>query len=154
MPMTATAAGRRFLPRVTVASIVERDGRFLLVEEQVGGRLVLNQPAGHLDAGESLIEAAARETLEETGFHVEPWALVGVYQLDQRQRHFVRFAFAARVTGHEPERELDVGIVRALWLEREQIAACDNLRSSLVLRAVDDYLSGQRAPLALLRHLP
>lgn len=154
MPMTATTAGRRFLPRVTVASIVERDGCFLLVEEQVGGRLVLNQPAGHLDAGESLIEAAARETLEETGFHVEPWALVGVYQLDQRQRHFVRFAFAARVTGHEPERELDVGIVRALWLDREQIAASDNLRSSLVLQAVDDYLSGQRAPLALLRHLP
>ncbi|MCB1588744.1 MAG: NUDIX hydrolase [Xanthomonadales bacterium] len=145
---------RRFAPRVTVATIVEQDGRFLLVEEQVGGRLVLNQPAGHLDPGESLIEAARRETLEETAYHVEPWSLVGVYQLDQRQRHFVRFSFAARLLSHEPERQLDDGIVRALWLDRDEIAAQTNLRSVMVLRSIDDYLSGQRAPLNLLTHLP
>jgi 8-oxo-dGTP pyrophosphatase MutT (NUDIX family) len=145
--------GRNFVPRVTVGCVIEQDSRFLLVEELIGGRLVLNQPAGHLDPGESLIEAARRETLEETGYSVEPWALVGVYQLDVRQRHFVRFSFAAKVLAHDPERELDVGIRRALWLSRDEIAARANLRTSMVLRSIDDYLQGHRAPLELLSHL-
>lgn len=142
-----------FLPRVTVGCVIEQDGRFLLVEELIGGRLVLNQPAGHLDPGESLIEAARRETLEETGYSVEPSALVGVYQLDVRQRHFVRFSFAARVIAHDPQRELDVGIRRALWLSRDEIAARGNLRSAMVLRSIDDYLGGRRIPLDLFSHL-
>ena len=146
-------AGRNFFPRVTVGCVIEQDDRFLLVQESIGGRLVLNQPAGHLDPGESLIEAARRETLEETGYSVEPWALVGVYQLDVRQRHFVRFSFAARVIAHDPERELDVGIRQALWLSRAEIAGRSDLRSAMVLRSIDDYLAGRRAPLELFGHL-
>lgn len=151
--MGSIVGGRSFLPRVTVGCVVEQDGRYLLVEELIGGRLVLNQPAGHLDPGESLIDAARRETLEETGYSVEPEALVGVYQLDVRQRHFVRFSFAARVTGHDPQRELDVGIRRALWLSRDEIAGRRNLRSAMVLRSIDDYRIGRRIPLDLFSHL-
>ncbi len=145
--------GRSFLPRVTVGCVIEQDGRFLLVEESIGGRLVLNQPAGHLDPDESLIEAARRETLEETGYSVEPWALIGVYQLDVRHRHFVRFSFAAKVLAHDPQRTLDVGIRRALWLSRDEIAARGNLRTAMVLRSIDDYLGGRRVPLELFSRL-
>ena len=137
-------------PVVTVATIVLRDERFLLVEEETRAGLRLNQPAGHLEAGESLPDAAVRETLEETGFRVQPTALVGIYrwQAPERDATFVRFAFVADVVGHEPERPLDRGIVRALWLSHAEIAAQSaRHRSPLVLRCVDDFAAGRRLPL-------
>lgn len=142
-----------FRPRVTVAAVVEQDGRYLLVEELIRGKPVYNQPAGHLDPDESLIDAARRETLEETAYEVEPYALIGVYQLDVRDRHFVRFSFAARVRAHHPQRQLDTGILRAVWLSREELVASHRLRSSMVLRSIDDYQRGQHAGLELLTRL-
>jgi len=139
-------------PSVTVASVVERDGRYLLVEEQTRAGLKLNQPAGHLESGESLPAAAARETLEETAWRVAPTALVGIYrwQASDNGATFVRFSFAADALEHDAARKLDVGIVRALWLTYEEIAARRNdHRSPLVMRCIDDYRRGQRWPLHL-----
>ena len=138
------------LPAVTVACIVERGGRFLLVEEETRAGLRLNQPAGHLECGESLTAAAARETLEETAWVVVPTALVGIYRWDalDNGQTFVRFAFAAEARRHEPALTLDDGIVQALWLTYDEILArSDDLRNPLVLRCIDDYLVGQRFPL-------
>ena len=143
-------------PRVTVATIVPRDGRFLLVEEEVRGQILLNQPAGHLDPGESLVSAAVRETLEETGWEVVPTALVLVQQwLNPRlDRQFVRFTFAAEPVLHHPERPLDAGILRTHWLRRSQIgAAAARLRSPMVLDSIDAWLGGQRLPLSALQSL-
>ena len=137
-------------PDVTVATIVPRAGRFLLVEETVRGKLVLNQPAGHLESGESLHAAACRETLEETGWSVELTGLVGIYQWTHTgtDSHFVRFTFAARPLDHDPGRPLDTGIARALWLSREEVAAQSaRLRSPMVLRGIDDFLTGRHLPL-------
>jgi len=140
-----------FQPRVTVATIVEREGRFLFVEERINGRLVLNQPAGHLDANESLIDAAVRETLEETGWHVSVTELLGVYQYDAQDRHFVRFNFVATALRHEPDRRLDDGIVQALWLTPEELLSYQSpVRSPMVKRCLDDYRAGVRHPLQAL----
>lgn len=136
-------------PTVTVATIVERDGRFLVVEEETRNGTELNQPAGHLEAGETLPAAAIRETLEETGWHVSPTALVGVYrwQSPSDGATFVRFAFAADARRHDAARPLDDGIIRALWLTYEDLAAQRRRhRSPLVLRCVDDYRAGRRWP--------
>jgi len=125
-------------------------GRFLFVEEHTRAGLRLNQPAGHLEVGETLAAAAVRETLEETGYHVAPTALVGIYrwQAPETGATFVRFAFAADVAGHEAGRPLDDGIVRALWLDHDELAARRDVhRSPLVLRCVDDFLAGRRLPL-------
>jgi len=145
-----------FRPDVTVASIIERDGLFLLVEEHIGTRLVLNQPAGHLEDSETLIEAAIRETLEESAWHFAPKGLVGVYLWKQPEsgRSFLRVALYGSVTHHEPQRRLDRGIERALWLTRDQIVAkSSRLRSPMVLRCVDDYVGGARYPLEVLQAL-
>lgn len=143
-------------PHLTVATVVERDGRFLLVEENVDGKLVYNQPAGHLDEGETLLEAAVRETLEETAWEVAPSALVGVYHW----RHpvhgetFVRFCFAAACRRHRSNRMLDEGIEQAVWLSRDEVEVSrKRLRSPMVLRCIDDYLAGHRHSLDLLVHL-
>jgi 8-oxo-dGTP pyrophosphatase MutT (NUDIX family) len=144
-------------PDITVAAVVERDGQFLLVEERVSGQLVFNQPAGHLEAGESLVEAAIRETLEETAWNFVPESVLGIYLWERqaRQQTYLRVTFVGRVTSHDPGRPLDRGIKQALWLSREQIVAREShLRSPLVLKCIDDYLAGVRYPLALLSHLP
>jgi len=143
-------------PRLTVATIIERDGRFLLVEEYVDGEeLVYNQPAGHLDEHETLAAAAIRETLEETAWEVEVNAIVGVYYWTHPQGHtFVRTCFAGHALHHHPDQPLDQGIQRALWLTRDEIAALGSkLRSPMVLRCVDDYLAGKRYPLDLFNYL-
>jgi 8-oxo-dGTP pyrophosphatase MutT (NUDIX family) len=144
--------GQFWQPDVTVACVVVRDGRLLVVEEQVRGRLVLNQPAGHLEPDESLLEAARRETLEETGWHVEPTAFIGAYQWkspsengEDSGRHYLRMAFAADPVRHEAGRELDEGIVQALWLSPEELhAQSARHRSPLVWRVVEDFLAGRR----------
>lgn len=143
-------------PHVTVACVIADGDRFLMVEEEVNGRLAYNQPAGHLDDGESLATAAVRETLEETGWTVSLEHLVGIHQWRSTEHGdgVVRFSFAARALSHDPERRLDDGICRALWLTRDEIAALgDQLRSPLVLMSIDAWLSGQRYPLHLLHSL-
>lgn len=142
-------------PNVTVAAVVERGGRFLLVEEDTERGRLYNQPAGHLDEGESLIHAVARETLEETAHRFEPRELLGVYQYRSTADKvtYIRFAFTGVVTGHDATRALDTGIVRAVWLAPEEIRAeASRHRSPLVMRCVDDYLSGKRHPLSVLHH--
>lgn len=143
-------------PDLTVAAVVERAGRFLLVEEHVARRLVLNQPAGHVEPGEPLIEASIRETLEETAWHFTPEALVGIYLWSRpdRQRTFLRFAFCGQVTDHEPERPLDHGIQRAVWLTRAELQARSaHLRSPMVLKCIDDYFEGRRYSLDIVREI-
>jgi 8-oxo-dGTP pyrophosphatase MutT (NUDIX family) len=147
-------AGTIWRPEVTVACIVPRGGEFLLVEEIAHGACVLNQPAGHLEPGESLPAAALRETREETGWDVELAHLVGVYQWDNPDGQFLRFAFAAAPVRHDPARTLDAGIVRAVWLTRGEIATDPaRLRSPMVLRGIDDFLAGRRLPLDAVQYL-
>ncbi|WP_426703197.1 NUDIX hydrolase [Rhodanobacter sp. Col0626] len=144
-------------PHVTVACVVADGGRYLMVEEEVDGRIAYNQPAGHLDDGESLMAAAVRETLEETGWAVELLHLIGVHQWRSTEHGdaVVRFSFAARAIGHDPDRPLDTGIRRALWLTRAEIAALgERLRSPMILQSIDLWLAGQRLPLSVLSHLP
>jgi 8-oxo-dGTP pyrophosphatase MutT (NUDIX family) len=137
-------------PAVTVATIVEREGRYLLVEEETRAGLKLNQPAGHLESGESLPAAAVRETLEETGWTVAPTALVGAYRWEASDNGatFIRFSFAADARAHDAARPLDAGIVRAVWLTYDEIVRRrGDHRSPLVLRCLDDYRAGARWPL-------
>ena len=143
-------------PDVTVAAVIEREGRFLLIEEFVGERLVINQPAGHLEANESLIDAAIREALEETAWTFVPEAISGIYLWPHPERNlsFLRVTFAGSVTRHHPERRLDRGIRRTLWLSRDEVAQRANqLRSPMVLQCIDDYLSGARYPMSILTHV-
>lgn len=142
-------------PHVTVAAVIEQDGRFLLVEEQTDDGILFNQPAGHLDPGESLLAACAREALEETAYRFTPEALLGVYQWYHagRDRTYLRFAYTGSLHGHETERALDDGILRAVWQTPEEIRALQaRHRSPLVLRCVEDYLAGKRFPLELVTH--
>ncbi len=142
-------------PDVTVAAVVERDGRFLFIEERVRGRLVLNQPAGHLEAGESLIEAVQREALEESAWEVAATDLIGIYQWTSPSdgTAFMRFAFAAHaICAHA--RPLDAGIERALWLSADELRSHSvPTRSPLVTQCVNDYLDGRRHSFELLRNL-
>lgn len=143
-------------PNVVVAAIVEREGRFLLVEEEADGRPVFNQPAGHLDEGESLLNAVRRETWEETAWRIEPTALVGVYRWPKPDSDitFLRFCFAARAVSHDPTAVLDKEILRAVWLAPTQIEALgERVRSPLVLRCLRDYQAGRRFDLAILQDL-
>lgn len=151
--------GRFWQPDVTVATVVERDGRLLIVEETTKGRLVLNQPAGHLEPDESLQEAAVREAREETRWDIRLTAFIGAYQWSapplqagDKARYYLRFAFVGEAVGEDPSRTLDDGIARALWMTPDELAqASDRHRSPLVWRTVADYLAGQRHPLALLQ---
>jgi 8-oxo-dGTP pyrophosphatase MutT (NUDIX family) len=139
-------------PSVTVAAVIERDGRFLLVQERIDGRLVLNQPAGHLDPGESLAQACRREVLEETAHRFEPSGLVGIYRWHYAPNDvtFLRFTFIGRLEGTE-ERALDKEIVALHWLSPGELRARRaEHRSPLVQKCVDDFLAGRRYPLEVL----
>jgi 8-oxo-dGTP pyrophosphatase MutT (NUDIX family) len=140
-------------PRVTVAVVAEQQGRFLLVEETVDGRNVFNQPAGHLEDGESLVDAAVRECLEETAWRFVPEAIVGVYRWRSRRKQdtYLRVTFAGRCSEHLHDRPLDTDIVAAHWLGPDDIRARrSQLRSPLVMQSFNDYVQGRRYPLDLL----
>lgn len=151
----------RWKPNVTVASVIERDGRFLLVEEHTAEGLRLNNPAGHLDPGEGLTDACARETLEETAHRFVPTALVGVY-LSRAQRPsngstksgtltYLRFAFCGELGEFLPAQRLDHGIVRTVWMTADEIrASVARHRSPALLQCVEDYLAGARFPISAL----
>lgn len=180
-------ADRLWKPNTTVAALIERDGKFLLVEEETDDGIRINQPAGHLDEGESLVAACAREALEETAWHFQPQSLIGIYQwmkpaagpsqggtkihIEHREQAsppssgrgvgrklsgnvtYLRFAFAGELGQHEPDRSLDDGILRAVWMSPAELAACrERHRSPLVMQCVEDWLAGQRFPLDLIRH--
>jgi 8-oxo-dGTP pyrophosphatase MutT (NUDIX family) len=143
----------RWRPSVTVAAVIERGGKFLLVEEIANGRRVLNQPAGHLDPGESVVQAVSREVLEETAHRFTPTALLGIYRwiYDKEDVTFLRFAFLGRVDGVDAGRKLDREIVAAVWLTpAELVARRAEHRSPLVQQCVDDYRAGRSFPLDVL----
>jgi 8-oxo-dGTP pyrophosphatase MutT (NUDIX family) len=143
-----------YRPVISVATFAERGGRFLLIEEETRLGIRLNQPAGHVEVGESIADAAARETLEEAAWQVDPTAVVGVYHWQSPvYGTYVRFTFAAKPRRHEPARALDTGLVRAVWLSYDEIAAHPMHRSPFVLRSIDDYRAGRRYPLGLIASL-
>lgn len=140
-------------PHVTVATIVERDGRYLLVYENADGKQVYNQPAGHLDPNESLQEAAIRETLEETGWTVGLTGLLGInlYEAPSNGVTYMRTTFIAEAISHDTERKLDTGIIAAVWLTYEEILSRQaELRSSMTLQVIDDYRAGKFFPLSVI----
>ena len=142
-------------PDVTVAAVIERDGRFLLVEERIRGKLVFNQPAGHLEDGESLLDAVVRETLEETAWTFVPQSLLGLYLWrSPRGGTTLRVAFSGTVNGLDASRTLDPPVIATHWLTPQEIQALGSrLRTALVTRCVDDYLSGRRLPLEASAHV-
>jgi 8-oxo-dGTP pyrophosphatase MutT (NUDIX family) len=145
----------RWKPSATVAAVIEQDGKFLLVEEHTPEGLRLNNPAGHLDPGESPAQGCARETLEETAYTFTPTALVGIYlsrfQRQQDDITYLRFAFCGTLGAFDAQRTLDAGIVRTLWLTADEVrSSAARHRSPLLLQCMEDYLGGQRYPLALI----
>jgi ADP-ribose pyrophosphatase YjhB (NUDIX family) len=142
-------------PNVTVAAVIEQDGKFLLVEEHTSQGLKFNQPAGHLEANESLLNAVVREAREESAYDFEPQYLVGVYRWHAAASDttYLRFAYSGRVLAHHAGQALDEGIVRAVWMTPEEIrATASRHRSPLILQCVEDYLAGKRYPLELVTH--
>lgn len=144
----------RWKPNVTVAAIAQQQDRFLLIEEESDGLQVYNQPAGHLEENETLFDAVKREVLEETAWYFEPESLVGVYLYPSPHNDitYLRVCFFGNCTMHEPERELDEGIIRACWMSKAEIESHkERLRSPLVLRCIEDFLAGQCYPLEILK---
>lgn len=142
-------------PNVTVAAVIEQDGRFLLVEENTSQGVRFNQPAGHLEADESLLAATTREVLEESAYSFVPQHLLGIYHwhAPESDTTYLRFAFTGAITGHDPHRKLDNGIIQAVWLTPDEIFAIQGRhRSPLVLQCIEDFLAGKRYPLDLLIH--
>jgi len=147
---TATIASMPLKPEVTVAAVIETDGRFLVVEERISHQLVFNQPAGHVENGETLLEAVIREVREETAWLFTPEHMLGAYlwRNPVNGRSTLRFAFSGAVSDHRAEQPLDRGIITTHWLSRaELLARRPRLRSPLVLRCIDDYVAGKRLPL-------
>ena len=144
----------RFTPHITVATVIEKDGRFLFVKEHAEERVVLNQPAGHLEMDESLIQAAIRETLEETGWDIEITQLIGIYLYTAPSNNvtYQRVCFAGRALAQRENHQLDEGIIAPVWLSRDELIEQQALwRSPMVLRCIDDYLAGERFPLELFK---
>ncbi len=144
----------RFTPHITVATVIEKDGRFLFVKEHAEERVVLNQPAGHLEMDESLIQAAIRETLEETGWDIEITQLIGIYLYTAPSNNvtYQRVCFAGRALAQRENHQLDEGIIAPVWLSRDELIEQQSLwRSPMVLRCIDDYLAGERFSLELLK---
>jgi len=142
-------------PHVTVAAVLERDGKFLLVEEKIDEQICYNQPAGHLECGESLTDAVVRETLEETGYSFVPKYLVGIYNWrnEAKEITYLRFAFGGEIVGHDAQRKLDDGIIAARWLAPDEIRALQSgHRSPMILRCIEDWQVGKRFPLDLVTH--
>lgn len=142
-------------PNVTVAAVVQRDGKFLLVEEETDAGLAFNQPAGHLEEGEALVDAVVREALEETAYRFKPTHLVGIYNWKHPDKDvtYLRFAFAGELRGYDAGRRLDAGIVAARWLSLDEVRATQaRHRSPLILRCIEDLVAGKAYPLDLLVH--
>lgn len=147
---------REQLPRVTVSAVTERDKRFLLVEENVRGNIVINNPAGHLENGETLLDAVVREVREETGCAFEPQGVTGIYlwTTPKGDRTFLRVNFFGACLAEDNGAVLDDGILRKLWLTRDELGSMQaRLRSPMVLGCIDDYLAGKRYPLHVLNDM-
>ncbi len=143
-------------PNTTVAAIIEQDGRFLMVEENTVEGIRINQPAGQLNEGETILQGVIRETLEETAYDFTPTELLGIYhwQRPAKDITYLRFAFLGKLGAHHPECALDDGIIRALWMSVDELRTSQAIhRSPQVLKCVEDYLAGKRFPLAVLSHL-
>jgi len=141
-------------PRTTVAAIIEQDQQFLMVEEVIDGIMKINQPAGHLESDESLIEAVIRETQEETAWQFQPTALTGIYRwIAPNNETYMRYCFTGKLIEHNNNQPLDDDIHQTIWLSHEQISARQNdCRSPLILDCLNDYLAGHRYPLTLLHN--
>lgn len=146
----------QWTPHKTVATVVEKDGHFLIVEESVEGKVVYNQPAGHLEQGESLFDGAIRETLEETAWLVTLTGFLGLYQYTAESNHicYVRSCFIATPRQHYPDKPLDTGVLRAVWMTRaDLLKRQEQMRSPIVLKVIDDYLAGRHYPLDLVHYM-
>ena len=154
--MSEKIAPQRWAPYTTVAAIIEQNGRYLLVRENTRDGIRLNNPAGHLETGESLIQACTRETLEESAWQFTPTALVGIYLhrfagSNNQDMTYLRFAFSGELGEHFPHKPLDTGILEAVWMTYDEIKACPELhRTPLLMQSIDDYRQGKRYPLSLL----
>lgn len=146
----------RWTPHATVATVIEKDGQFLMVEEISGGQRVINQPAGHIEQGETILEAARRETLEETGWSAEPTHLIGLYTYTAPSNGvtYHRYCFAAKAIKAEENAILDDGIIGPRWMTIEELRNSPNLRSQMVLTCIEDYLAGKRFPLDVITEHP
>jgi 8-oxo-dGTP pyrophosphatase MutT (NUDIX family) len=146
---------KTWTPCVTVAAVIQRDDRFLLVEEYTDEGIVYNQPAGHLEDDESLLHAVVREVREETAWGFDPKGLVGVYRwrMPDAGRTYLRFCFHGRCSDFRPKQPLDTGILGIRWLNREELKREGRLRSPMVLTCIDDYLTGKSCPLTLIQDI-
>jgi ADP-ribose pyrophosphatase YjhB (NUDIX family) len=146
----------RWHPHVTVAAIIEQDDKFLVVKERTDGEIVYNQPAGHLEANETLLDAIVREVQEETAWQFTPEYIVGLYRMHVASKDvtYLRVCFAGSVNNHETEQALDDGIIEALWMDRTSLHEKRHaLRSPLVLKCIDDYLAGQHYEIDILKDI-
>ncbi|WP_221795466.1 NUDIX hydrolase [Oceanobacter mangrovi] len=146
----------RWTPHATVAVVAERDGKFLMVEEISDGQRVINQPAGHIEANEAILDAVIRESIEETGWQVKPTALIGLYTYTAPANGITyhRYCFAGEPIQAIPDAQLDDGIVGPRWMSIEELRDCPNLRSQMVLTCIEDYLSGKHYPLDVITEHP
>ena len=145
------------ISHITVAAVIKRDNKFLMVKEKANGLIVYNQPAGHWEVDETLVEAAKRETLEETAWEFTPEALVSIYRWKHPEKDevYLRATFCGGVNNHHPDQPLDNGILEAVWMTRDEVAALPEIerRSAMVLQSIDDFEAGKRYDLNLLKDI-